>query len=74
MNGREAIEYGKPAERLNFSGKYNPVVRFYGERETDNLPPYRMESGLPGEVVMQPVIETCSSGGGVRQRHILRPG
>ena len=63
VNGKEVIEYGKLSEQLNFSGKYNPMVRFYGERKTDNLPPYDVECGLPREVVMQPIIETYSNGG-----------
>ena len=49
------IQYGKLSEQLNFSGKFNPMLRFYGERNwLEEFPP---------EAVMQPIIETYSNGG-----------
>ena len=50
----DEVEYGKLAEQLNFSGKFNPMLRLYRERRTADFPP---------DAVMQPIIETCSDEG-----------
>ena len=53
--GVTEVQYGKLSEQLNFSGKFNPMLRFYGERNwLEEFPP---------EAVMQPIIETYSNGG-----------
>ena len=50
----DEVEYGKLAEQLNFSGKFNPMLRLFRKgRPAD----------FPQGAVMQPIIETYSSGG-----------
>ena len=54
MDCGDEVEYGKLAEQLNFSGKFNPMLRLYRKGRTVDFPP---------EAVMRPIIETYSNGG-----------